>query len=323
MKSRLTDEQKKYILDNYRKITNVQIAKNIYCTPQQVSYYAKTQGLKNNSKHLLNCAEFSDEDNEYMKLHYKDMKYSEIAKVLGYTERQIRGRINNMGLKKNREFNSDYFNIIDTSLKAYFLGFIYADGWICCNEDTKNYEFGMELQSKDRYILDKLNEELNGDHKIYHKDAQETIICGNLCHSTPSDTLRVYSKELVFDLINNGIETNKTEKVIYPVVNDNLFFDFLRGYIDGDGCFYFDREYLMMHITCCTNTPLLYLQKKLSDYNINSYIYKETDRKYRLYVVDRNSINSLVNNLYYNEDVFCLKRKLEKINKYKCLASQK
>mgnify|MGYP004581692311 CR=1 FL=1 len=71
---------------------------------------------------------FSKDDILFMKTYYKDMPYKEIAKTLGFTERQIRGKINNMKLSKTRKFQSTYFDVIDTDLKAYYLGFIYADG---------------------------------------------------------------------------------------------------------------------------------------------------------------------------------------------------
>lgn len=257
---------------------------------------------------------FNEEQKDYMIKNYLTLSYKEIGNNLGFTERQIRGWLNNHGYNKNRKINDKYFDCIDTPLKAYFLGLIYADGWICANSNTRNYEFGIELQSEDKYVLEKLNNELGGLNIISHKEPQIRYINGYKANSGHSDVLRIYSKPLVLSLKSNGIETNKTNKNIYPIVPNNLFFDWLRGYIDGDGCYYINKIVnTYMHITCCSNEPLLYIQDKLKEYNIKSTIYSENSRKYRLMCTDYNSMHTLVNHLYYQDDLFYLQRKYEKI----------
>lgn len=258
---------------------------------------------------------FSDEQSQYIKDNYLIKSYKEIAEELGFTERQIRGKVTTMGLKKLRTINSDYFSKIDSPIKAYFLGFLYADGWVIYNEATRNYEMGMQLQSCDKYILEKLNEELGNKNIIHHLNPKDKIIDGIKTTSGHSDVLRVYSKQLVLDLIHHGVETNKTQKEVFPIVDDSLFFDFLRGYIDGDGCFYVNKNNnVTCHITCSSQVPLLYLQEKLLNYNIYTCIHQEKERKYKLICYNKNSINNLVNRLYYEDGLFCLSRKYEKIS---------
>ena len=118
---------------------------------------------------------FTDEQEKFMIENYLTMSYKEIGEKLGFTERQIRGRLNNMGYTKVRKINDHYFDVIDTPLKAYLLGFIYADGWICHNEKTRNYEFGIELQASDKYILEKINTELGGLNVIYEHEPHDAI----------------------------------------------------------------------------------------------------------------------------------------------------
>lgn len=219
--------------------------------------------------------------------------------------------------KKKREINDGYFEHIDTPLKAYFLGFIYADGWIVCNEQTGNYEFGMELQSEDKYVLERLNKEIGEKNIIYHSAPENVLIRGEqIAHSGHSDILRIYSKKMVYDLIKNGIATNKTLKDLCPIVEDKFFFDFLRGYIDGDGCYYIDNNQIYMHITCASTSPLKYIQGKLNNYGIKTQIYSENKRKHRLMCTSFNEINKLVNHLYYEDGLFCLERKYQKIKHF-------
>lgn len=259
---------------------------------------------------------FTKEQEDFMINNYLSMEYKEIGEILGFTERQIRGRLNNMGYTKNRKINYDYFNNIDTPLKAYFLGYIYADGYIVYNKQKRNYEFAMELQSEDSYILERLNSELGGLNIISTKAPEKRMICNNMCQKHETKLLRIYSKDLVENLIKNGIETNKTQKIIYPVVNDNLFFDFLRGYIDGDGCFWKYKNHYYMHITCASKEPLEYIKNELLKYNIITHLYKETDKKYRLMCVNIKEMKKLVTHIYYEDGLLCLCRKFEKVKYY-------
>lgn len=256
---------------------------------------------------------FTLEQEQFIRDNYKTKTYKEIGELLGgFTSKQVRTWASSNGLRKNRIINSDYFQEINTPLKAYLLGFIYADGWIVANYDTHNFEFAMELQSEDKYVLDKINSELGGTCMMVHSNPYEHEICGIKTISNHRDCIRVFSKQLVLDLINHGIETNKTQKDIFPIVSNDLFFDWLRGYIDGDGCFYKYKKYIYLSITCSNDTPLKYIRTKLSKYKITTSIYKEKEKKYRLMCTDTQSMSILVNYLYY-DNVFCLKRKYEKV----------
>ena len=300
-----------------------EMSKELDVKPYQINYYLRKNNLTNRktAKHET-WASFTQEDIDYIKNNYQAKSYKEIGDILGFTERQIRGKVNNMGLGKTRKINADYFKFIDTPIKAYFLGFIFADGWICANTEKRIFEFGMELQSQDRYILEKLNDEIGGLNIIKHFDKSETFIKDHVAHSGESDCLRVYSRPLVENLINAGIETNKTRKDIYPIVDEHLFFDWLRGYIDGDGCYYTNKNInTYMHITCASLSPLTYIKDKLQQYGIKTNIYSESEKKHRLMCTNKEDMCKLINYLYYDENIFCLKRKFEKIKHLLCLTA--
>ena len=313
------------MIDNYLIMSNEEIA-NYFNEPDinksKVSRWLRNNGY-NKGKGWTSSKDkiFSDSDIGFIKNNYSTMSYKEIGEILGgFTSRQVRSKVGHLGLRKNRTINDGYFDKIDTPLKAYFLGFIFADGWVCYNEETTNYEFGMQLQSQDRYVLEKINEELGNKNIIVDKKPKETYICGKVAHIGNMSMLRIYSKKLVLSLINNGIETNKSTKDTYPIVKDEFFFDFLRGYIDGDGCFYTDRGYTYMHITCASIVPLEYIKNKLAEFNIDTKIYYENDKKYRLMCINLKEMNKLVNRLYYKDGLFYLQRKYEKVKHYISLA---
>ena len=303
------NDNEKFIFENYQTMTQKEMAEKLGISIGGVEYYIRKN--KWFSRDI-----FSTDDIQYMINNYQTMQCKDIADHLGFTERQIRGKLNNMGYTKNRKINDHYFDQIDTPLKAYFLGFIFADGWIVCNKQTRNYEFGMQLQSGDKYVLEKLNAELGGLNIIQHTEPCQREICGKIAHVGSTDILRVYSKNLVLGLMKNGIETNKTLKSTHPIITDEFFFDFLRGYIDGDGCYWEYKKHYYLHITCATDTILKYIQQILQQYNIETRLYFETDRKYRLMCVNITEMQKLIPLLYPSDDVFCLSRKYQRIKSY-------
>ena len=256
---------------------------------------------------------FTEEQKEYMRNNYLTMTYREIGDVLNLTERQVRGWVNHNCPKKNRTINDTYFDNIDTPLKAYFIGFLFADGFVMCNP-AGHYVLGMNLQSEDRYILDALNSELGGTNLISHKDPHDVIICGIATKSHGTDELIVHSKKIVLSLINHNIVPNKTKNKNFPIVPDEFFFDFLRGYIDGDGWYTKDnRGNMQMGIVCSQKEPLEYVQSILNNYGIEARLYYVNERKYRLICYRVQDMKKLVDHLYYEDGLLCLCRKYEKI----------
>ena len=100
--------------------------------------------------------QWNKEEIKFLKDNYKDMSYKEIAIKLNRTENAIKVKTNKLGLIKSKYiYNKDYFKVIDSEEKAYWLGFIYADGYVCAN-DTGS-ELGIELQVGDIEHLKKFN----------------------------------------------------------------------------------------------------------------------------------------------------------------------
>ena len=313
-----TEDEENFILENWENFSNKELAEIIGrdIKDAQIRGWLQHHGIWRRGKNTNVSCKFSEQDVSFIIDNYQNMEYKEIAKELGFTERQVRGKINNMGLTKLRKINGHYFDVIDDSEKAYFLGFIYADGWVVFNTERKNYEFGIELQSQDKYILELLNERLGKLNKIIHFEGGERFIVDRICNKSDTDCLRVYSKSLVEGLMNNGVVTNKSLKPIHPEVDDKFFPDFLRGYIDGDGWYSKVKEYTYMGLTCGNEVPLQYIKSKLKDFGIETKLYKETDKKYCLMCCSIIEMSKLINFLYYSNDVICLSRKYEKIKHY-------
>lgn len=133
--------------------------------------------------------------------------------------------------------NEHIFNKIDTEEKAYWLGFLYADGWI----SSTNNIVGLSLSVKDMDHLIKFKSFLNwnGDIKIYetHQFGTKDI------HNKAGDILyvgeiNIGSKILHDDLNKCGCKPNKSLILTFPtedIVPNELLRHFIRGYFDGDG----------------------------------------------------------------------------------------
>ena len=128
---------------------------------------------------------------------------------------------------KNIGLQEDYFEVIDSELKAYLLGFIFADGCVHKNE------LSIEVNEKDISILHLFNGAINSSAKITRRERSTgTMVCTRAC-----------SAKMVSDLEKYGIVPNKTYIVKkLPDVEELYLRHLLRGYVDGDGWVIYDKD---------------------------------------------------------------------------------
>lgn len=124
--------------------------------------------------------------------------------------------------------NDNFFENINDENSAYFVGFLLADGSIGKSDNR----IRLQLQSQDIDILEKIKKCIDIDNEILFRNIKEKSYCG----------LSITNKKLKKDLISIGITPNKTQSCQYPNIKDNLFWHFLRGLSDGDGCIYFSNS---------------------------------------------------------------------------------
>lgn len=127
--------------------------------------------------------------------------------------------------------NQDYFKIIDTEEKAYWLGFIYADGNVYLNEKDRRSVFNFNLKGSDEYMIEKLKKCISYTGPIFTKKYKNPKY-------NSAKGINVGNKELCINLINLGCVPRKSCIIKFPTykqVPQNLYHHFLRGYFDGDG----------------------------------------------------------------------------------------
>ena len=92
--------------------------------------------------------------------------------------------------EKNRKYDVDtnYFDIIDTEEKAYWLGFIYADGFVTHGTNTDVLRFGISITEGDTNHLEKLKMAINAEAPIHHYTVKQGYKIGTgYCRLIVSD----------------------------------------------------------------------------------------------------------------------------------------
>ena len=123
--------------------------------------------------------------------------------------------------KRIHSVNESVFEIIDTEEKAYWLGFLYADGYVGDNR------LELALQAKDLEHLVKFKEFMESEHVLEFKKNANAYRIG------------IGSKKICSDLTNLGCYKAKSLTLQFPskdIVPEHLIHHFMRGYFDGDGC---------------------------------------------------------------------------------------
>jgi hypothetical protein len=118
-------------------------------------------------------------------------------------------------------YNENYFSMIDTPDKSYFLGFIFADG---CIQTINRKQLIIKIHPKDIDVLYKFKECIEFEGDVYHDKKR------NICQ------IGLSGSKIISDLLSHGLIQNKTKTLEYPNITKDFEIDFIRGFFDGDGC---------------------------------------------------------------------------------------
>ncbi len=175
---------------------------------------------------------------EVASLYTGGMKAGEIAKKIGKSRALVclylkhSGTPTVAGTGRKIALNEDFFQEIDTHEKAYWLGFLLADGHI-----PKMAAVRVELQASDREHLVAFLQSLKSDSRIRESVRQ---LKGSENRSVWTIVCSVKMKN---DLLVKGWQEFKKRGDLRIVedVPTHLKPSLLRGLFDGDGCFMAER----------------------------------------------------------------------------------
>lgn len=241
---------------------------------------------------------------------YNKLNNSELSKKYGISDRVLGHyfKINNMlnqSIRKHKNnITASFFKKIDNFEKAYWLGFIFADGSISGNRVT------IALSVKDKEVLIKFCNSLNIDHSAI-KEYIDNHFGTHMCRISFADSIITEDINKVFDT------KNKTYDLHIPNIDEKLFKYFLCGYFDGDGSIAReDGKPCVEFTTHKNNVEWLNFVKKFLDSNgIESHLdLKPRKNSIRLRIWKLSSIENLMNLMYDDSGIkeLCLKRKYER-----------
>jgi len=158
-----------------------------------------------------------------------DYKLKELSLKYGIKYDTISKNIRKLGAITNPHgkiyMNSTIFEKIDTEEKAYWLGFLYADGTVY--KTGKNYyRFELGLAEKDLIHIEKFKKFVSSKHDIKYR------------FKTKSFRIAFNDPQFTKNLIDLGCVPNKSLILTFPTEEQvplELQKHFIRGYFDGDG----------------------------------------------------------------------------------------
>jgi len=130
----------------------------------------------------------------------------------------------NLDCQRKQELKEDFFEKINSEEKAYWLGFMFADGNVC--QKGKSFRVKIGLNFNDKEHLEKLSKLIYGQNKVktYKNGKYEDI-----------SEIVFTSKKMGEDLISHGCVIRKSSLVRMPKLEDRFMRFFILGFFDGDG----------------------------------------------------------------------------------------
>lgn len=183
--------------------------------------------------------QLAEEDKQkIIKAYWEGISFKLIPTQCDVSQRAVSRVLKEEGINtllKNRyRLDSNFFETIDTEKKAYWLGFMYADGYV---GDEKHNNIVIGLSEIDLKHLEKFKEDISftGNIRLAGK--------GGFINSKPEAVINFSDRKMASDLRTLGLYPNKSMTMkSLPIIPKELMRHFIRGYFDGDGAVYYSQS---------------------------------------------------------------------------------
>lgn len=188
----------------------------------------KANGIKSHqSQHFCN-----NQEEFLVNIYNKGYSCAEIGEIYNIPPTTINGIIKKYqpmrSLSETKGINENYFDTIDSNIKAYILGLIYADGCIAVHDRQSNqYELCIDQKSDEEVLMNNILNQFKTN--------------GNLIRFSDRDIIRVAvcSDKICNDLIKYGITPQKGLTITFDRILNNVPHQYvkevIRGIFEGDG----------------------------------------------------------------------------------------
>lgn len=299
--------QTQEIFDEAVKMLNngigiTQVAKNLGVSRTNLSRNLSNRGLYE-EKYNKDRSRYETKEMMSMIEDYKnDMSKSNIMSKYNISKEFMYNalRFNNVKLKGSGRtyiFSDDIFENIDSEDKAYWLGFLYADGYV--SETLSILE--LSLAVIDLNHVEKFASFINTKAPISTRDINLNGKLFKACR------ISVCSKKIVNDLVSHGCVQAKSLVLTFPNIREDLVNHFIRGYFDGDGSVSISNGQLSFSIIGTENFLDTCVEKMSLHHNKKSM----NGKAYSINYHGNNLVKKIYNYLYKDATVY-LERKREK-----------
>lgn len=194
----------------------------------------------------------------------------------------------------------NYFSKVDSHSKAYILGWLFSDGYVCKN--PYGFTLGIALQAQDKYILDFIAQELGISISKIKKYKNSYKLCVN-------------ERTICEDLIKLGVEEDKSHKeTCFPDIPEEYHSSFIAGIFDGDGCITQKTAYNYTVVSICNNSKTFLTQLKtiLNKNNIQTREVQKHKTNLCVLYISSKSRNDFADFIYSNTPI----KLIRKYNKF-------
>jgi len=226
-------------------------------------------------------------ENIYYKYYEKGFSVPQTSELTHVSRATLYSRFKKMNLKMRDDseksikcdYDRNYFVDINTNDKAYWLGFIYADGYITSKRKHGNKRLGISISEQDIHHLEKFRTAIAGTMNISVYD----VVTGYKPGSKYARII-VPGIGLSEDLIRHGVLEHKSNILKRPCINNIFCSHFIRGFFDGNGSIWKNNRkngHIPQYEVGFTSTDdmLEYILDCLIDSGVITRRYKLTKRK--------------------------------------------
>jgi len=265
---------------------------------------------------MLKRQGWTREDDALLQKLYPGLSDSDVAQHMQRTLWSIQARARRLHLTKNAEYrsalnqahgqrlrkinltyrvNHHYFSNITSREQAYWLGWIWSDGYV--RQQGESYQIELELHKDDVNILEQFKVAVETDYPIqFRRDS------AGLC---------VISRQMFQDLGECGIVPQKSKLATQPNIGGFFVADFMRGVFDGDGSISKNRQPQVVIIG--TEAFCSWLQSVIQRaIGARGTIALKKSTTFRWILSGRNNLAAFAQWIYNGEGVICLARKYQR-----------
>ncbi len=233
-----TEQQKQELIDLYQNqrvpVSRIVALGKFPGKATTIRKYLRSLGVPT----LVNKSSITNFETDIIEPWKQGESLNSLSKRFNTTKSFLSKQLKSLGYQVNNtqtqiNFDDTVFDSIDTEEKAYWLGFIWADGNIKTTSKTC-YRLTINLKLEDLDHLEKFNKFTKHTKYNIKIDKIKNVCSWYAC-----------SKHLWETLNNYGCTPRKSLTLKFPdesiFKSRDLIGHFIRGYFDGDGCISYER----------------------------------------------------------------------------------